>query len=213
MAVGNIASVLGGVTVGLQGKNDTQRAPCQLDEGDGVGLPGAQLCTLGLIASRDCTCFPLAVPLGGAHSIAHVSQASCPDASVVASPSVALGPLPPRKGHQTHPDGDRYLSPSPCPEDPSLGCHCRLNWQPRGCPGFSGRLCPVTLPHLVPLQATLNCPPVVWGLGLQLLLMPPSRWASIPFMCFICTYITDTTRLYRMYLCILRNKEKRILYS
>lgn len=103
MAVGNVASVLGGVTVGLQGKNNTQRAPCQLDEGGGLGLPGAQLCTLGLIASRDCTCFPLAVPLGGAHSIAHVSQAACPDASVVASPSVALGTPAPQKGSPDSP--------------------------------------------------------------------------------------------------------------
>lgn len=56
-----------------------------------MGLPGAQLCTLEPIASRDCTCLRLMVPLRGAHSIAHVSQASCPDASVVASPAVALG--------------------------------------------------------------------------------------------------------------------------
>ena len=27
---------------------------------------------------------------------------------------------------------------TPCPEDPSLGCHCRLNGQPRGCPGSLG---------------------------------------------------------------------------
>ena len=56
-----------------------------------MGLPRAQLCTLEPIASRDCTCLRLMVPLRGAHSIAHVSQASCPDASVVASPAVALG--------------------------------------------------------------------------------------------------------------------------
>lgn len=97
MAVGNVVSVLGGVTVGLQRKNNTQRAPCQLDGGDGVGLPGAQLCMLELIVSRDCICLPLAVPLRGAHSIVHVSQASCPDASVVASPSVALGTPAPRE--------------------------------------------------------------------------------------------------------------------
>lgn len=62
-----------------------------------MGLSGAQLCTLELIASRDCTCLRSMVPLRGAHSIAHVSQASCSDTSVVAPPAVSLGTPAPRE--------------------------------------------------------------------------------------------------------------------
>lgn len=52
-----------GSLLGCRGRT-THRGPMPAtDEGGGLGLPGAQLCTLGLIASRDCTCFPLAVPL------------------------------------------------------------------------------------------------------------------------------------------------------
>lgn len=65
----------------------------------------------------------------------------------------------------------------------------QAEWTTQGLSWLSGRLCPVTLPPPpVSLQATLNCPPVVWGLGLQPLLMPTSRWASVLFVCFNCRH-------------------------